>query len=108
MTLRPKEKLAGLNPAFLEILTKIANKLSFDLVVTEGIPANTTGSHVKDSAHFRGLAVDLRVGNGWERYQLTKAALEAGIRRIGVYTKHIHLDVDPKLPSPVIWAGTSK
>ena|SRR5688572_1779544 len=104
----PPEKVASLNPAFSAILIGIANKLSFDLFITEAVPAHKEGSHVENSAHFKGLAVDLRVGNGWERYSIIKAALEAGIKRIGVYDRHVHLDADPALPQPVIWAGTSK
>lgn len=105
--LLPKEKLAGLNPDFRETLTRMASKLPFSLYITEAVPESKEGSHVKDSAHFRGLAVDLRAQNGWERYSIVKQALEAKIERIGVYDKHIHIDVDPSLPHPVIWQGKS-
>lgn len=108
MTIGPKEKLAGLNPAFVAILTKIAEKLPFDLVITEGVPASKEGSHVKESEHFEGLAVDLRVRSGWERYEILRRALETGIKRIGVYNAHVHLGASVTLPRPVIWAGTSK
>jgi hypothetical protein len=104
----PKEKLASLNPAFQETLTKISAKLPFTLFITEGVPANKEGSHVSESEHFEGLGVDVRAASGWERYMIVKTALELGIKRIGVYNKHVHLGASEKLPKPVIWAGTSK
>ena len=103
----PKEKLASLDPAFQEILTRISVKLPFPLYITEGVPASKEGSHVKESEHFEGLGVDVRVKGGWERHTIVKAALEEGLKRIGVYNAHVHLGMSKTLPSPVLWVGKS-
>lgn len=105
--LLPKEKVAGLNPAFAQTLTKIAEKVPFDLIITEGRPASVEGSHVKDSEHFEGLGVDVRAHSGYERYMLVVNALACGIDRVGVYDKHVHLGASKTLPSPVMWSGKS-
>lgn len=43
---------------------------------------------------------------GAERYRLLTIALSLGFKRIGLYEKHIHLDIeDARLASPVIWLG---
>jgi hypothetical protein len=103
----PKEKLASLDPAFQETLTRIAARLPFTLFITEGVPASKEGSHVKESEHFEGLGVDVRVKGGWERYMVVKVALEEGLKRVGVYNAHVHLGQSQTLPSPVLWVGKS-
>ena len=40
--------------------------------------------------------------------KIISGALLAGFRRIGVYDRHVHLDVDEKLPQDVMWWGVSK
>lgn len=59
----------------------------------------------KNSAHLRGYAVDVRVGNGTIRMKVVRAALAAGFNRIGVYGTFVHMDCDPSLPQQVMWHG---
>lgn len=59
------------------------------------------------SAHMKGLAVDLRVTDNLHRMKMVNALLLAGFRRIGVYDKHCHADIDPDLPQDVMWIGVS-
>lgn len=103
----PKEKLVGLNPTFLTTLEKISELAGLDLTITESIP-KAQGSHVKDSEHFKGLGVDVRVASGSDRFRIVQAALLAGLVRVGVYDKHVHLGADPNLPQKVVWVGVSK
>ncbi len=106
--LKPSEKLEGLNGDFLQTLKTLATKLPFDVVITEGFTQPKPGSaHVKASEHFEGLGVDCSAPNGWTRYMLVTTALACGIKRIGVYDKHVHLGGSTKLPSPVMWGGLS-
>jgi uncharacterized protein YcbK (DUF882 family) len=60
------------------------------------------------SSHHTGKAVDIAVNSGYERYRIVELALRVGFTRIGVYDRHIHLDVCEDRPAPVIWQGTSK
>lgn len=59
------------------------------------------------SAHLSGYAVDIACEHSDDRYALVQYALEEGIKRIGIYDKHIHIDVDLNKPHPVIWLGKS-
>lgn len=56
-----------------------------------------------NSAHTRGLAVDIRCTTSSNRMKIVRAALACGIRRIGIGKNFIHLDADPSLPQDVIW-----
>lgn len=40
---------------------------------------------------------------GSEMWALCVIAQELGFRRIGIYPKHIHLDMEPTFPSPALW-----
>ena len=60
---------------------------------------------VKNSAHTRGYAVDICAITGGARFTIIQALLQAGFKRIGVYSNFIHVDNDPKKPSGVMWYG---
>lgn len=61
-----------------------------------------------ESSHYLGKAVDIRAHSGETRHRIVEAAIKAGFRRIGVYDRHVHLDVDHTRPYPTIWTGKSK
>ena len=56
-----------------------------------------------DSAHLKGLAVDISCTTSSERFRIVKALLEAGFRRIGISKYFIHVDADDTKPQNVIW-----
>jgi uncharacterized protein YcbK (DUF882 family) len=60
---------------------------------------------VEDSAHTKGLAVDIVCESDYERCKIIAGALKAGITRIGIYSNFIHIDDDPDKTSHVIWIG---
>lgn len=48
------------------------------------------------SAHGHGLAADIRCpekGHAVERDKIVRAAMFVGFKRIGIYNKHVHLDI---------------
>lgn len=97
------EVLQGLRPELVTKILKLERELySMPLVITSGYRAGDAGEHGK------GLAVDVRVTGGFQRRTLTHVALDVGIRRIGVYDKHIHLGMSVDLPGPVLWTGVSQ
>lgn len=55
------------------------------------------------SAHTGGHGADIACSGSRERYELIRAAIAAGINRIGFDVAHVHLDDDPRLPPNVIW-----
>lgn len=53
------------------------------------------------SSHTKGLAVDIRCLDSRERLLLLKSALDVGFRRIGIYKRFLHLDIDSSKPKCV-------
>ena len=61
-----------------------------------------------DSAHLASRlemceAADLVAIISRDRYQLVRAAMEAGIKRIGIGRDFVHVDVDPAKDQEVVW-----
>lgn len=74
-----------------------------------GVPFSlSSGFRAGDpKAHGKRLAVDIRAAGAWQRYQIVRGLIKAGVPRIGVYDRHVHADVDKSLP-PGMWSGRSK
>ena len=118
-----ESEVEGLDPVFSYRLDTAREKAGVPFIITSpsgSRPASgpTSGfrtpdendaiaSSVKDSAHLTGKAVDLRVIDGLHRFYIVKGLIEAGFNRIGIYTKHIHADVDEGKPQDVVWIGVS-
>lgn len=98
-------EVQGLRPDFVALLDKARGLAKVPFIITEGLAKG--GSHVENIAHQRGEAVDIRCSGSRDRMRIISAALVVGFRRIGVYDKHVHLDVDITLPQDVIWTGKS-
>lgn len=49
---------------------------------------------VKNSSHLKGVAADISISNGQERYIVLNALIRAGFKRIGVAKTFIHCDTD--------------
>lgn len=77
------------------------------IVITSGWrdpKKNKSAGGVNNSAHERGLAVDVRTRTKEYQNKLVKAFRQVGFIRIGVYDKHVHADIDASKPQ-VAWAG---
>jgi hypothetical protein len=104
-------EVAGLQenlPAMLDMARGIAG-VPFVLTSTTG------GEHAPNSAHYRGLAVDIGLGHlaeGFERntvrWSILKGLFGAGFKRIEICPAHIHVDIGepPDYVSPTSWIGT--
>ena len=64
---------------------------------------NTSVGGVKNSAHLRGLAVDIAVGGSVLRFKILLQAISQGFCRIGIGRGFVHLDLDINLPQRVAW-----
>ena len=86
-----------------------------------GVPMRITGSWrsrrgpIRKSAHQTNKfdlyeAVDVGVGRSRNRFLILKAAIRVGFNRIGVYDKHLHLDIakGTAFDQDVCWWGRSK
>lgn len=57
------------------------------------------------SKHIQGTAADLPYRNGKELVDMVRLAITLGALGIGVYEKHIHVDIDPSRNAQVMWWG---
>jgi len=104
-------EIAGLQgnlPAMLDQARGIAG-VPFVLTFTTG------GQHCGNSAHYKGLAVDLGLGHlseGFERDnvrgEMLRGLYAAGFKRVEIAPAHLHVDIGepPDYPSPTTWIGT--
>lgn len=104
------EEIKGLQgnlPAMLDMARGIAG-VPFRLTSTTG------GQHATNSAHYKGLAVDIGLGHiaeGFERntvrWAILKGLFAAGFQRIEVCPAHIHVDIGqaPDYMTPTCWIG---
>jgi len=91
---------------FLLVLDELRRLCGFPLIVSSGYRCpkhNASVGGVKDSAHVKGLAVDLIAENSHKRHVILKKAFEINIQRIGIGQSFIHLDIDTTKPQQVVW-----
>ena len=56
-----------------------------------------------NSAHTRGLAVDIRCNTSANRFKIVSALLSVGFRRIGIGKSFVHADIDDSLTQDVMF-----
>lgn len=107
------EEVEGLNEEFVAKLDQARHIAGIPFVITSGFRSpeknQSVVGAVPDSAHTKGLAVDLRVDNSHEVSLIFDACKQVGITRRGVYVDkdfvpvHVHVDVDPDKVDNVIF-----
>jgi uncharacterized protein YcbK (DUF882 family) len=103
--------VSQMSPKLRELLDDMRHIYGAPITVTSSYRSSgSTGK--RDSAHELGPsghwdAVDIRSDTSRNRYLLVSAAYLAGFRRIGVYDRHIHVDVAEDLDQDVMWIGVS-
>ena len=93
-------------PAFLERLDRIREAAGIPLVLNCAYRSrewDLAKGRSGNSAHTRGLAVDIRCLSDATRWRIIRAAIACGITRIGIGSTFIHLDADPSLSQEVVW-----
>lgn len=112
---KPGEVLNSFNmsAALLQMLEDLRRNYGHPITITgswrplDG--ADRTSAHqVNDLGEWEGT--DLRVRGSRQRQGLLKAVYEVGFKRVGIYDRHIHVDVatEPRFAQNVCWIGTSK
>lgn len=98
---------ALVQPHLLTILELVRKAADFPFHINSGYRCPEYNASLKDSvpdsAHTKGLAVDVSCVDGERRFRLVEAALTQGIRRIGIARTFVHLDVAQDMPGPRIW-----
>lgn len=96
----------NINPKLLGIANAVRQEIGLPMGVTSGARCQTYNKKVggkANSAHTRGLALDISVQSGSYRMALIKALLKNGVRRIGIAKTFVHFDIDDSLPQDVIF-----
>jgi uncharacterized protein YcbK (DUF882 family) len=73
---------------------------------------NASVGGVQNSSHclapdgfYSGVDFSIEGLGGGALFKLITTALALGFKRIGIYPKHLHLDIEDDLPQNVIWIG---
>lgn len=99
---------SDLNSKLLSMLDELRVKCGRPLVINSGCRCeehNRKSNGSPTSSHVLGLAVDIKAETSKEKYDIVYNALILGFRRIGIYSKFIHLDIDNNKVNPVIFYG---
>jgi hypothetical protein len=105
-----ESEVVGLDPKLVEMLDAARGFAKVPFRITSGrrsATENAAAGGVMDSAHTRGLAVDLACFDSRARMRMLSGLILAGFRRIGCYDRHLHADVDESMPQDVLWVGQS-
>lgn len=100
------KEIVGLDIGLVKMLDKARGIAQIPFVITSGLRTadqNGLDHGVPDSAHLKGLAVDLRVVNDNARFLILEALIYVGFKRIGVEVDHIHCDIDTEKDVNIIW-----
>ena len=95
-----------MDETFVRMLEMMRISLGEPMVINSGYRCEKHNKKVggaPNSAHLRGLAVDIKIPNNEYRYRLLKIAILFDIPRIGIGKDFVHLDIDRSLPHPRIW-----
>lgn len=102
----PSCKIEDMDAGFLELLDAIRESAGIPLVLNCAYRSrewDLAKGRTGNSAHTRGLAVDIRCNSNANRMKIVKAALLNGITRIGIGKNFVHVDADKTLSQGVIW-----
>lgn len=100
-------KMVGVSDKLMEKLDLLREKCGFPIVITSGLRTaeynSTLEDSVSNSAHLKGLAVDLLCTDSTRRDKMIKVSYELGFTRRGIGKNYIHLDIDDTKPQNVTW-----
>lgn len=102
----PSCSIEQMDQAFLAKLDAVRERAGIPLVLNSAYrsPAwEKKHGRAGTSAHCEGKAVDIRCNASSNRYKIVKAALECGVRRIGIGPTYIHIDMAGDHAQDVIW-----
>ena len=86
----------GMQPKFIHWLDHIRDTCGFPFVINSGYRSPLHSKEIIKAApghHTRGIAADIAVSGGAQRYLIVKHAMESGAGGIGVAKSFVHLDV---------------
>jgi hypothetical protein len=96
----------------IDKLEELRTRCGFPFIVTSGYRTPSYNATVpgasRNSAHTRGLAVDISIIDSNQRFMIVFHAIHIGFNRIEIGTKRdiklwVHLDIDPSLPQNMLF-----
>lgn len=104
----PDKKGSGvlMDETFLSMLDDARVKAGIPFIINSGFRTqkhNKKVGGVKDSAHLKGVAADIKCVDSRSRFIIINALIDAGFTRIGIARTFIHCDIDIDKPQNVIW-----
>jgi len=99
------------DPVFMVQLDEARHRAGIKFIVTGRLRCSAQQKRVNPKVKVTdhtGYGVDIRAHTSHQRHMILKAAYDVEFPRIGIYDKHIHLGMHPKLPQQVTWLGKSK
>ena len=106
----PDDVLSGLNMNhyLIRILDCMRDIMQLPFIINSGFRTASHNQKINgrnNSAHLKGLAVDIKSLSNRFNFTLIELCISLKISRIGIYESHIHIDCDYSLPHPLIWWG---
>jgi len=99
-----EDEAIGLNESLLMMLDCAREEAGIPFHITSGLRSeekNKIVGGVENSAHLRGLAVDILCLDDTQEFFIKKGAFYAGFKRILKGNNHIHLDIDETKPQNI-------
>jgi len=96
----------GVSERLVDMLNVARHFAGIPFVITSGYRCaehNQAVSGSPDSAHLRGLAVDIAAVTSHERFRILYGLFKAGFERIGEGDDFFHVDIDPSKESELCW-----
>lgn len=93
-----------IDPYFVECLDALRDVCGFPFVITSGYRSPNHSIEKKKErpgTHAQGIAADIKVSNGHQRYVLIRNAMDMGFKGIGLESGFIHVDLRDS--DPVMW-----
>ena len=94
----------SMNQDFLNILDELRHRCNLPFTITSGYrdPKHSIEAlKGKPGTHTEGIAADIQVLNGKDRYTILSTAFNMGFTGIGIAKTFIHVDI--RSADPVVW-----
>lgn len=89
---------------FLRVLDELRDRCGFPFNISSGY-RSAEHSEERDKerpgTHAQGIAADIKVYNGAQRYAIVREAMEMGFSGIGIAKSFVHVDI--RSTRPVLW-----
>lgn len=89
---------------FIHALDKLREECGFAFTITSGYRSPTHSIEARKAApgtHSQGIAADIKVAGGAQRFKIVEKAHQLGFGGIGVAKTFVHVDI--RSTTPVLW-----